>query len=210
MKIQLFTIFVLTLVLLSAGCNRTSRDELIEEGSRKVQEKNYRGAVVLYKSVLEKDQHDLRARFLLADAYLRAGRFDLAEKELAQVADQDPEYSGLALARAELYLQARKPIEALRELERERQGGTSDAQWLVLRGRALLMEGNLRQAEEALREAARLAPGESGIRLLLAECLVRGGQEPVAREILQQLLRENDRDPEPYRRLAQLATARRR
>lgn len=207
MKVQRIAAIFLCL-LIAAGCSRSSRDELIQEGVRKTQEKNYRGAVVIFKSILERDEDDVHARFLLAEAYSNAGKIDLSEKEFSRVAARQPDYPGLATRRAELFVKSGRPAEARREIEQFLRTHPADPSSLALLGRAQLLDRQPEAAETTLREAVRLAPGETGPRRLLANSLAAQGKEAAARDILQGMIEENAADPEPYLHLARLENAR--
>ncbi len=52
-----------------------TKGQLVSDGIRLVQDKNPRGAIVLFKNALEKDQNYFEARFQLTKAYTAIGNF---------------------------------------------------------------------------------------------------------------------------------------
>ena len=55
-----------------------------------MQEKNYQGAIVIFKTLLEQSPEEMDARFALGKAYLRTGKLDQAEKSFEKYARQNP------------------------------------------------------------------------------------------------------------------------
>lgn len=199
-------IAVIGLILLVSGCGR-SHEDLLREGRELQGEGNLRGAIVLYKNALEQNPGDAEARFLLADCYLAADRFDLSEKEFRKTALQDPSRAEVRLRLAELYIRTRRPDAAIAELNGFRKARGDDPKALDLQGRALLLKKETAGAELAFRRALQIDPGMRSARLHLAEALARGDRDGEARRILNALLVEDPQNIAACRLLAHLETA---
>ncbi|MBE0595956.1 MAG: PEP-CTERM system TPR-repeat protein PrsT [Desulfuromonadales bacterium] len=186
------------------GCTGSSKESLLGEGVDLYQQKNYRGAIVLFKSALDKDPSFYRARFFLADAYLQAGRFDLAEREFKKVALQAPDYPGMPLKLAELYNQLNRPEEAAAEAGSYLQNHPGDPQALRLLGTARALQADLPEAERNFRQALEAEPENSEVQLALADCLSRSERREEARELLKKILARDDRHIPAHLELARL------
>jgi Tfp pilus assembly protein PilF len=91
---------IIAAVVILAGCQKPqSKDELLTEGLKLVGENNSRGAIVLFKDALEKDENFYQARFQLAKAYYKTEKFDAAEKELQKVIRRTPASGRLSTSR---------------------------------------------------------------------------------------------------------------
>lgn len=197
---------IAALILLAAGCGR-SRDELLREGRQLQGEGNLRGAIVLYKNALEKNPGDVEARFLLADCYLAAARFDLSEKEFRKTALQDPSRAEVHLRLAELYIRTRRPDPARAELDAYSRMRGDDPRGSDLLGQALLLKRDVVGAERAFRRALQLDPALHSASLYLADTLMRTRRDAEARQLLSELLRRDPRNIPACHLLARLDTA---
>jgi predicted Zn finger-like uncharacterized protein len=80
-------------------------------------EGRYADAIDDFRRSLEKDEHDVSARFRYAVALRRGRHFDEAATEFDAVAAADKDFPGLALERGLMYEQAGKVEEALAQFE---------------------------------------------------------------------------------------------
>ena len=73
-------VVLITLLLLLGGCSdkHKTKEQLVNDGIKLVQEKNPRGAIILFKNALEKDQNYFEARFQLAKVYNSIGNYEVA------------------------------------------------------------------------------------------------------------------------------------
>ncbi len=175
------------LLLFSAGCSRSSKEDLLQQGLEQRLAQNHHGAIVLFKSVLEKDPNDYRARFYLADEYLQLGKFEIAEKEFHKVAMQSPSFPELPLKLAELYNRTRRPELAVQEIGSYLKANPDSVDALQLMGKACMLKGDTDAAEKSFRQALRLAPQKAPLILDLADCLLHIGKREEARVLLREL-----------------------
>jgi tetratricopeptide (TPR) repeat protein len=80
-------------------------------------EGRYADAIDDFRRSLEKDEHDVSARFRYAVALRRGRHFDEASTEFVAVAAADKDFPGLALERGLMYEQSGKVEEALAQFE---------------------------------------------------------------------------------------------
>jgi tetratricopeptide (TPR) repeat protein len=109
---------LIAFLLLFGGCtdrNKT-KEQLVNEGAKLVQQKDPRGAIILFRNALEKDQNYFEARFQLAKAYIAVGNFGAAEKELQKVRRQNPSSREAQIEMARVLAYTDRPDEALKEL----------------------------------------------------------------------------------------------
>lgn len=194
--------------LLLCGCTGSGKEELLSEGLKHYEQKNYRGSIVLFRNALEKDPGFYRARFFLADAYMQEGRTETAEREFRKVALQAPDYPGLWLKLADLYNQANRPQEALAEAGKHLQRHPDDPHAWRLMGASSVLQGDLEEAQKRFRRALELDPQDIEAQLALADCLTRSDQNEEAIGLLQRIVSRDERHLRAQLDLARLENAR--
>lgn len=202
MKKSLFLIVLLFVV----SCSGQTKEELVQEGDRLQQAGNYRGAVVLYKNALEKDANDLNARFGLANAYLESGRLEQAEKEFQKVLLQNPARTEILLKLATLYIQQKKPDQALLELDKYHSDNPETVDSLVLYGRAHGALGDLASAEKFFTQALSLDDQAIDPRLNLAKVHLQQQDPGKATTYLEQVIQLDPAEIQAYYLLAGIQT----
>jgi putative PEP-CTERM system TPR-repeat lipoprotein len=141
----------MVIVLLFAGCAEKTKEKLLQEGLAQMDDNNLRGAIVLFRSALQKDQGFFEARFHLARAYFEKGDFDSAEKELQKVIRQNPYFKDAHVVLAHTYLKKLKPDDALRQIDEFIASDDADA--LELAGMAYAAKGDHAAALKFLKKA---------------------------------------------------------
>src|SRR6266702_4431364 len=159
---------VLLLVVSLSGCGGKTKDELLAEGTKQLEKDNPNCAIVLLKNALEKDQSFLEARYQLARAYAKVGKFEQAEKEFKKVLLQNPTKAELKLDLAKLYNSTQKPELAITEAEGYAAAHPDSAEALEVIGIAHAIKNNLPQAENYLLKALQLDPKRVDTKLELA------------------------------------------
>ena len=160
------------LLLWLGACNNQSKEGLLQEGITYARNGNYRGAVVLFKNALEKDQNYFEARFQLADAYLKTGKYERAEKEFLKVQRQAPNNPELPLKLAEIHLYTSRIDQAIADMEKYLlEYPESSAAYDIL-GRAYAVNKDFAQAKQAFRTAIRLDAKNPLPKLHLAQTLI--------------------------------------
>ncbi len=135
--IQAGLFFVLLLLLLLTGCKgqQKTKEQLVNDGVKMLQQDgNPRGAIILFKNALEKDQNYFEARFQLAKAQNAIGNYEAAEKELQKVKRQNPSSRDVQIEMARLKVFTKRPDEALVELSAYLGDDSSDCDALEIAG----------------------------------------------------------------------------
>ncbi|GAB7024019.1 XrtA/PEP-CTERM system TPR-repeat protein PrsT [Salidesulfovibrio brasiliensis] len=83
-------VMALMLVMLPAGCGNSNVTELMSEGQKYLDDGNGKGAIVIFKTVLDKAPENMEARYALGKAYLLSGKVDQAEKNFEKYNRQNP------------------------------------------------------------------------------------------------------------------------
>ncbi len=191
-------LFLVGLTLFMTGCREQGRDQALAEGSRLAAAGNAKGAMVVYKALLERDPKDSQARYELASAYLALGKSKQAEKEAQQLADSPNPPSQLPLLIARIRVALNQTEEALKELAGYLSRNPDSAEaWEVL-GHAYFRVDNLPEAAKAYQQSLSLNPGQIEARIGLAGVRLDQGQLSQARAELDVLLAAN---PDNYRGL---------
>ncbi|ORJ63378.1 XrtA/PEP-CTERM system TPR-repeat protein PrsT [Geothermobacter hydrogeniphilus] len=180
--------FILTLVVfLLLACGQQSKEQLLQTGVEQMAQGNVRGAIVLFRNALEKDANFCAARYQLASAYLKIGKFDKAEKELSKVDRQNPNFPDLPLKFASLYNRTNRPKLAIQALKDFHADHPQTSESLDLLGRAHAVAGDYARAENYFRQALTLDPNNNSAALHLAGSLWKMQQPERSRQLLQDL-----------------------
>ena len=202
---MLRNLLILLLIVASiTGCGGKSKDELYAEGLKKVKEGNLNGAIVLFRSALEKDQNYLDARYQLGKAYLDAGKYDSAEKEFNKVLHANPSRKDITIDLAKVYNGTRKPDQAIRELQEYFKTNPETADSLETLAVAYALSNRMEEAEQILLKVLKLDPNRVTAKLELAG--VYAGQKKIeqAKELLAGVIREKPGEARAYLMLAQI------
>lgn len=161
----------------------TPGTDFYEDALRRFDAKDVPGAIVQLKNALQQDPRLLPAQVLLADAYLIAGSPAAAETalEAAEKLGADRAVTAPKLARA---LIGQFKYRAL--LDRVNPQGLpafAAAEVMGYRAAAHMGMGNLKLAEQALREAEKLNKGSVSIKVAQGTLMLRQGNSPGARVI---------------------------
>jgi len=123
---------------------------------------DYMDPTRLWESTLEVAPHNPRAHGHLAAEQLLARRFEAAEHHARRAVQLDPGYDSARANLASALLQLGRKEEALRHFRRylESSTGMTNARILRITANLLLERGNPEQAQEHLRQAIQLDPGD--------------------------------------------------
>lgn len=134
---KLYSLLLILLILLGGCTNHNkTKEQLVNDGIKQVQEKNVRGAIILFKNALEKDQNYFEARFQLAKALSATGNFEAAEKELQKVRRQNPSSHDVQIEMARVLAFTDRPDEALKGLSAYLGDNAADCEALEIAGLA--------------------------------------------------------------------------
>jgi cellulose synthase operon protein C len=146
---------------------------------------NTEAAITLGRSRLDEDASDTRTRLFVAELLVSAGRPQEAAHQLAEAIEREPE-NPVALNNLASLLVADDPARAVELAERALGLGDDNPVFQATLGEALAATGDLPGAEAQLRAAYQRAAAPS-IGLPLARVLIASGQQPRARELLEEL-----------------------
>jgi putative PEP-CTERM system TPR-repeat lipoprotein len=178
----------LLLVFCLFGCERKTKEQLLEKGIELRKAANPTGAVVLFKNALEKDPNYLEARLQLGLAYLDGGNFSQAEKELAKVLLQNPQNGEVLLHLANVHLHDKAPDQALEYVDRFLREHSPSPEAFELKGKAHALKGELKRAEQAYKKALELDKKHVGAHNSLARLYSGIWRLAEARKLLQESL----------------------
>ena len=190
------------LLLWLGACNNQSKEGLLQEGITYARNGNYRGAVVLFKNALEKDQNYFEARFQLADAYLKTGKYERSEKEFLKVQRQAPNNPELPLKLAEIYLHTSRVDQVIADMEKYLLEYPESSSAYDILGRAYAVKKDFAQAKQAFRTAIRLDAKNPLPKLHLAQTLIIVNESDLARQLLEDLLAGEKKNMSAYYLLA--------
>lgn len=184
---------LIMLAAFSAGCTDrgSTKEDLLAEGMRLMQEGNSGGAVVLFKNALEMDQNFFEARFQLAKAYYQSGNFDAAEKELQKVVRQNPSLKEAHIELARVYLQKSRPDDALSEVAALTGTPPCHLDALELSGWAHALKGNHDTAVSMLNQVIAADPRRVTAVITLARIYLRKGQKHEAKAYIDEVLKND-------------------
>ena len=189
---QKFSVWTLTIAiataLLTASCREQSMQEGLAEANKLVGEGNAKGAVVIYKTLLENYPDDPEARFELANAYLLMGKPDQAEREAKRLAALSSPPPHIRLLLGKIHIAQDKAKAALEDLAAELATFPDAAEAWEVQGIALAREKNFDKAEESYQRALALEPGRIPARTGLIETMLARDQPARAKEQLDILL----------------------
>jgi putative PEP-CTERM system TPR-repeat lipoprotein len=194
----------LILLLIAASCGPQTKEELFKKGISAADDGNLRGAIVLFRSAIEKDANFWEARYRLADAYMRIGRYDQAEKEFEKVARQNPAIADLPLKFGELFTLTGRTDKAIGHIEDYLSSYPENYQAMVILGRAHLLKNDHDMAQFYLRRALDLDRKNTSAMLYLAELLLRQNNEEAAWSYAEEVIAIDRRNAAAHRLLARL------
>ena len=148
------------LTLLAAGCSNGPSAEVLMAKAQEAQVKgNYKTAIIYLKNVLQKNEENAEARYLLGLSYNEAGEPRSAEKEFRAAIDlhKDEVIVKPHLVKA-LLLQGDYE-RVLKETQQEEDGIASAPELLSARGIAQLSLGSIDAAKISFNEALAKSPG---------------------------------------------------
>ena len=109
---------IISLAVLISGCSNQnlSKTEHFKKGLSFLENGNPNGAILSFKSAIEKDENYFEARYQLALAYISQNKYESAEKELKKALMLNPSFSEARVVLAKTYLNLEKPLQALEEI----------------------------------------------------------------------------------------------
>ena len=154
-------------------------------------------ALDAYREIIKRDgtgPQGLLARDRVAAVDMIEGRNDDARKLIDEVLKKSPRDSDALLVRGEIELQRRDPANAIADLRVVLRDQPRSVPVQRMIARAYLANGEPALAEQALRAAMDVAPGDSSVRVELARLLAQTQRLEPATALLEETVRQNAND----------------
>jgi putative PEP-CTERM system TPR-repeat lipoprotein len=167
-------LLVSLLVIALSGCGK-SPDQHLQEGSALLDKRDYKAAILEFKTVLQEEPGNRNARLLLGKAYLANEAYADAEKELTKAREQGSSNDEVLPALAKALLKQNQ-FQKLLELELPTtvMNGKALASVHVIRAEVLLMQ---KKKDEALSVLAQAEQADSKLpELILLKARVAGSE----------------------------------
>lgn len=195
---------MIALAVAAGGCKEESRQDIMADGAKLMHEGNAKGAVVVFKTFLEKHPEDTEARFELAKAYLEAEKPDQAEKEVARLASSPNPPAYLPLVLGKIKLAQAKPDEALEQLKAFASANQQSGEAWEFIGRAYAAKRDLPKAAEAFERSLAVNPARTKAKISLIEVRLALSQPTQAEGLLNDLLAAEPKNQAGLHLMAQL------
>jgi putative PEP-CTERM system TPR-repeat lipoprotein len=201
---------ILSLLVLLSGCTGKykTKEQLLNEGIKLVQNNNPGGAIILFKNALDKDQNYFDARFQLAKAYYAIGKLDASEKELQKVRRQDPSSREVQIELARVLAYTNRPDDALKEISRYLSDGSTDCDALEIAGWAHAVKEDYPGAVTLLKRAVVACGERSAPTISLASVYAMMGDTQEAEKQLTSVLAKEPTNRRALYILAEIQTRR--
>lgn len=184
---------LLLLIFSLAGCKGKAKTDLYSEGLEYLNNGNTQGAIVLFKSALEKDPNYFEARLSLAQSYMAIDRFEVAEKEFQKVLLQAPDNLDALIAINEIQLRLNRSSQSLEQLQAALKKNPDEPRLLTLLGQAFAKEKQFDQAEEIFERVLTIDAKNEQARINLARLQMSKNNYPAAKNLLNQNLEINNK-----------------
>lgn len=195
---------VTLLMYLVAGCGGKSAEEMIGAAKVDLERGQAASAIVQLKSVLQADANSIEARLLLSKALLKVGDASGAAAEAEKLRGRDQKMDAVVLPiLAKAWLGSGQGKKVISELSRiELTDAAADAELKAQVAMALVAVGSYQEADGAIGRALKIDPKNVAARMLQAR--MSAAQPKKSLEILDQLLKENQKQPEALNLKAQM------
>ncbi len=170
------------------GCSNESGSDYLAEGRKLMEQGNPGGAVVLFKSALEKYPADFDIRLQLSRAYIAQGKAPQAEAELQKCLRQKPDDPALHFEFAKWHILGSQFDAALQSLQTSRQKGGNAAEILEMEGIIHGLKNEPQKVRAAFEEALRLDPERESAVLGLARLHIAERNPAAALELVDKYL----------------------
>ncbi|MCM0083352.1 PEP-CTERM system TPR-repeat protein PrsT [Geomonas sp. Red32] len=185
-------VIALWVLLTCAACSSNTKESLYTEGVKQLNASNPSGAVVYFKSALEKDGNFNDARYQLARAYLALGKYEQAEKEFSKVLTQNPSREEAILELARVLNLEGKGSEGAKLAEGYLAKHPDHPEALEILGTSYLVLSRYQEAEGFLSRA--IAAGQGSARIALASLKLATGQPARAKALLEEVVQAEPRN----------------
>lgn len=176
------------------------------QGNTLMEQGNAKGAIVVYKNLLEKYPGDIPTSMALADAYVVTGKLPQAEAELKTVQQKAPGTLGVPVLLSKIRNAERKPQEALDILKASLEAPDASGEAWEQAGHALMLLGWFDEAQKAYEKALAQTNTLAKSRLGLAESYFQRQLIEQARREIDLMLEASPKNQAALHMLAQIQT----
>jgi len=199
-------LLLLILLFILSACDSKTKDELYTQGLKQLEDSNPGGAVILFKSALEKDENYLDARFQLAKSYAKLGKLEQAEKEFNKVLKQSPDRDEVLIELAGVLNASKKTDEAFKLGQQYLAKHPGSAEGFEVLGIASAINKRFDDAERYLLQSVAADQSRAKTKLELAALYVSVDKEVKAKDLLNELIRTDPKNTRPLFMLAAMET----
>lgn len=203
---RIILLLALSLLIALSGC--TSKEEKIAkhtESARKYFEADdFRSAVLELKNVIQLDPENDEAHLRLGEAYMALGQIGLAVQSYVAAITSNPDNLSAHLKAGQIFLIAKKTMEARRAAKRILKEKNNDIDALQLLAAVQIQEKNIDAAIKTLQHTVTLAPQNSKPHHFLARSFFAAGNLDDAIKTCQQTIAIDPSFPAPYAMLIRI------
>ncbi len=199
------TVCLLTGLLLSFQAIAQQGTDYYEDALRRFDARDIKGTVVQLKNALQQNPKLLPAQVLLAEAYLLNGSPAAAEAALMEAEKLGADRTVTAPLFAQSYVRQFKYRLLLDRVSPEGLPSPVAADVLVQRAAAYMGLGNLKQAEQSLRQAEKFSPESASVRIAQGTLLLQQQNLAAAKTMAEQALAMAPNDPGSWNLKASIA-----
>jgi putative PEP-CTERM system TPR-repeat lipoprotein len=185
---RLLPVLILGASLLTA-CGGQDSATLVAEARAMATAGDYKAAIIQLKNAVAEDDKNPKARYELGKLYLEQSDLASAEKEFRRAREAGYEENAVYPMIARVLLGQREFQRVLDELPAPAVSDPDTATLQALRATAQLGLGHKEDARKTLQHAQRVAPGNAGVHLALAQLALADGDADKAMQALDQALR---------------------
>lgn len=196
--------------------DRIETYQLILDGTRAAQQKDFDRAVRNLTEALRLEPRSLVAQFQLANVFRVAGDLDRAERELQKTLELSPNYNLAQRRLAEVYLARRRYVEAEAAYQKLLAQSPDDFLSHFNLGGLYVLQERWDSALAAFRKARDLKPGDAKVSTIIGRVLLQKGDLPGALQAAQLAVQLDASLPEAhqlamevYRKLGRVSEAER-
>lgn len=189
MKIRAVTLFILLLIASTLiACGQSSDQDLMAEGRQYLENEDYQGAIVIYKTVLDKSPEKMEARLALGKAYMMTGKLDQAEMSFEKYARQNPYDPELLLETSKLKIMRKDYPAAIEILISYLEKSPESAEGHLLLGKAYWGEAQADKAVVEVNKSLELDPNSADAWLSLAHMMLATERKDESAKAIDELL----------------------
>ena len=202
-KVELPPVVMATQALVQEVARLKEAESGVKEGSEKIRQGDYDGALASLKAVLDKNPQDPNALYLSGIALLRKNMIDEAAADFLKVTELSPTFAAAFYQLGACYQRQNKPEQALAEYGKAAALDPTNADLLYNSGLVLFGLNRVDEALASFEKALALKPDDPAYLEMAGRCYVNKSDFPKAVEYLERA-KAGVTDPERVKFLGDL------